>query len=341
MSDGKILNENGENIMPITHETCVITDSGNTVADKIGDIALMNTEGGSLVEAINILYDATIKEQIVGALVEKGVEITTNDSWSTIINAIKAEEGGGGLDIITSSNLPSSGKDGQICVVTNASAQGYVISTNPDVTYDVNKIYLYSGNNTPNYSYTNDEQTYHYEFYKASCNNQMLDSYFWSNNQWNTLTRAVTVLLEDGKSPSEVYAGGLNTSSTITYMTDGSYNDRGYLRVPSSSSYYHATTTVEQIDFSNFSTVEVDARMVSGNAGAKTMVVGKSTSGILALALSNSWSSYCTAYTGTQSIPTTPTTLKFDISSISGTGYLTIFCSKASYQVAIYSVRMY
>ena len=26
MSDGKIIQENGENIMPITHETCVLDD---------------------------------------------------------------------------------------------------------------------------------------------------------------------------------------------------------------------------------------------------------------------------------------------------------------------------
>lgn len=63
MSDGKILNENKENIMPITHETCVLTEDGNTIVDKIGNMALMNVEGESLVDAINILYDAIIKEQ--------------------------------------------------------------------------------------------------------------------------------------------------------------------------------------------------------------------------------------------------------------------------------------
>ena len=44
MSDGKIIQENGENIMPITYETCVLDDEGNPITETIGDVSLLNTE---------------------------------------------------------------------------------------------------------------------------------------------------------------------------------------------------------------------------------------------------------------------------------------------------------
>ena len=65
MSDGKIIQENGENIMPITHETCVLDDEGNPITETIGDVSLLNTESRNLVGAVNEVFGDTIKEQVV------------------------------------------------------------------------------------------------------------------------------------------------------------------------------------------------------------------------------------------------------------------------------------
>ena len=56
MSDGKIIQENGENIMPITYETCVLDDEGNPITETIGDVSLLNTESGNLVGAVNEVF---------------------------------------------------------------------------------------------------------------------------------------------------------------------------------------------------------------------------------------------------------------------------------------------
>ena len=88
MSDGKIIQENGENIIPITHETCVLDDEGNPITETIGDVSLLNTESRNLVGAINEVFGDTIKEQVVNVLVDNDIEATTSDPWSGLIEKI-------------------------------------------------------------------------------------------------------------------------------------------------------------------------------------------------------------------------------------------------------------
>ena len=116
MSDGKIIQENGENIMPITYETCVLDDEGNPITETIGDVSLLNTESGNLVGAINEVFGDTIKEQVVNVLIEKGMEASTNESWVSLLNKLE-EDSSTGLDIISATELPTTGEDGQICVI--------------------------------------------------------------------------------------------------------------------------------------------------------------------------------------------------------------------------------
>ena len=88
MSDGKIIQENGENIMPITYETCVLDDEGNPITETIGDVSLLNTESRNLVGAINEVFGDTIKEQVVNVLVDNGVGASINENWSSLIYKI-------------------------------------------------------------------------------------------------------------------------------------------------------------------------------------------------------------------------------------------------------------
>ena len=61
MSDGKIIRENGENIMPVTHETCVLDDEGNPITEIIGDVSLLRTKSKNLVDAINEVFNDITK----------------------------------------------------------------------------------------------------------------------------------------------------------------------------------------------------------------------------------------------------------------------------------------
>ena len=88
MSDGKIIQENGENIIPITHETCVLDDEGNPITETIGDVSLLSTESRNLVGAINEVFGDIIKEQLVVKLNDNNIDATTNETWSELIEKI-------------------------------------------------------------------------------------------------------------------------------------------------------------------------------------------------------------------------------------------------------------
>ena len=88
MSDGKIIQENGENIMPITYETCVLDDEGNPITETIGDVSLLNTESRNLVGAVNEVFGDIIKEQVVDVMIDNGIETTTDENWKGIIEKI-------------------------------------------------------------------------------------------------------------------------------------------------------------------------------------------------------------------------------------------------------------
>lgn len=338
MSDGKILNENKENIMPITHETCVLTEDGTPVVDKIGDIALMNSEGESLVDAINILYDATIKEQIVGALVANGANLTINDSWSTIINAIQKGGGRGELNITSATSLPASGKEeGQLCVVINNPVENYIVTADRTFT-ESNKIILFNNTGTSNYSVMSKNQQLYFNFYKTSYNNVNVPLYVWTDAHWEQLTYIFIHLLDNGISPTNELGASILTSSTVVYMTDT--DGLGYLRFPSTSSYKHLTTTDTMIDFGKYSKVEITARMISGTSG-KSIAIGKSNSQQAGLATSSSISTYFTQYTAGQNLTSTWTTYTYDISTWSGTAYLGLWCTSASNQAGFRDIKLY
>ena len=88
MSDGKIIQEKGENIMPITYETCVLDDEGNPITETIGDVSLLNTESKDLVGAINEVFGDTIKERVVDILLNNGTEASINESWKNLLEVL-------------------------------------------------------------------------------------------------------------------------------------------------------------------------------------------------------------------------------------------------------------
>lgn len=91
MSNGKIIQENGENIMPITYETCVLDDEGNPITETIGDVSLLNTESKNLVGAVNEVFGDIIKEQVVDMLYKHGIEASVNENWIDLIGKLSTE----------------------------------------------------------------------------------------------------------------------------------------------------------------------------------------------------------------------------------------------------------
>ena len=131
MAEKRILKENGVDIIPITHETAVVTNEGttinqkyatkeevnaqiqeeseainsriNTIDAKVGDLnALQTSNKSSLTSAINELFQRgnSVKQKLVDTLIAKDVEASTNETFQNLLNKFN--------EIEFTSNLPAS-----------------------------------------------------------------------------------------------------------------------------------------------------------------------------------------------------------------------------------------
>ena len=94
MAKKKILTDNGQEILPITHESCVLDNNGVSIGSKIGNINELATDSRTdLVSAINdILYfNNETKECIKEVLINNGIEIGEGESWESIIGKLNEE----------------------------------------------------------------------------------------------------------------------------------------------------------------------------------------------------------------------------------------------------------
>lgn len=165
MAKKKILTDNGQEILPITHESCVLDNNGVSIGSKIGDINELATDSRTdLVSAINDILEfkdsmkqemEDIKQQVIESLINNGVEMNGDESWESIMEKLneKVSSGGGGLDIIFASELPTTVKEGQVVIISNTEGNVYINKTVPgnlingDVFIEVN--HLESGVDIP------------------------------------------------------------------------------------------------------------------------------------------------------------------------------------------------
>ena len=133
MAEKRILKENGVDIIPITHETAVITEEGTTIVEKyatkeevntqiqeesseinarvdaidakVGDLStLETTDKSSVTNAINELFQRgnSVKQKLVDTLIAKDVEASTSETFESLLNKFNEVE--------FTSNLPASGE---------------------------------------------------------------------------------------------------------------------------------------------------------------------------------------------------------------------------------------
>lgn len=133
MAEKRILKENGVDILPITHESAVLTREGTTIDEKyatkeevntqiqeessqvnsrvdaidakVGDLSSLQTSDKSTITgAINELFQRgnSVKQKLVDTLIAKEVEASTNETFESLLNKFNEVE--------FTSNLPASGE---------------------------------------------------------------------------------------------------------------------------------------------------------------------------------------------------------------------------------------
>lgn len=134
MAEKRILKENGVDIIPITHETAVMTEEGTTIVEKyatkeevrtqiqeesseinarvdaidakVGNLSSLQTSNKSTITgAINELFQRgnSVKQKLVDTLIAKEVDASTNETFESLLNKFNGIK-------FNSSNLPASGE---------------------------------------------------------------------------------------------------------------------------------------------------------------------------------------------------------------------------------------
>lgn len=321
MSDGKIIQENGENIMPITYETCVLDDEGNPITETIGDVSLLNTESRNLVGAINEVFGDTIKEQVVNVLIEKGIEASTNERWVSLINKLQSMSFGEGLDVIYATELPTTGKENQLCVITDTIPSGLYIT--PDVTKyyeNDNTVRMFLADNylsaKANINVDSNNIYYEYYFDRAVQNSTGLNVYRYNNGSWNEFLKRIIIAYDFGNSELGVSTGGQQV-----------INGNNIIQLYQSTNYRYVSLCFQEIvDFSKFSTCEIT--FTGGDSTNKhniyVMNSNVSTSGVASALSGFNYAEITnpTSVSLTSISETNPLTVTIDISSFNGSGYL-------------------
>ena len=166
----------------------------------------------------------------------------------------------GGLDIISATELPATGKKDQICVITDNPVNAFITTTNFDDTNSVSNDYitLYLGNTASSdategtlIELNQGNLVSRYYFVKACQGENRLDSYYWLNNQWNRLTQSGIYFVENGVERNHNYFGGIPSGNAATF------NSNGLTLLYSYGSPFKQVTTKNTINFSLYDKLDI------------------------------------------------------------------------------------
>ena len=345
MAKKKILTDNGQEILPITHESCVLDNNGVSIGSKIGNINELATDSRTdLVSAINdILYfNNETKEQLKDVLIANGVEISEGESWESIIGKLNEKvSSGGGLDIISATELPATGRENQICVITDNPVDSFLLTSKfDDKSESEDIITIYISNDTSSdliegtlVPITGGNVTINYYFCKVCQGENRLASYLYQNNSWVQLTLPSVYFLEKGYYLNSDYYGGFNLGKSP--LTEGQYISL----FGGDNTYYYGITTKNKINLSAYSKVEVT---IFGNTGttSKSLYVGAKTSNT-AYVQSSLLEGYQYYIVGDKKINESTQIISFDISSWTGEYYFTIFAEAKTGYAYITDIALY
>ena len=265
-----ILQEEGVSVAPEDEMTNLIakTDNefdrkNNTISGLEGDIANKNN-------TISRLEGDTKnnRDSLASILQDEDVNVTTGDNLASLITKVDEEfdrkNANSGLDIISATELPATGKENQICVVTDNPVDNFIITGNSAESNN-DKIVIYNSTGNSNYNTIKNNITYSYNISRVRYQSNNLFSYYWGNNQWNQLTVGNLILFENGEFLNTGITGGFGiaTGTTISgsnFVFSGA-RDANLL-----------STTTKKINFSKFKKLKVTL-YTTGSTSA-TFLVG-------------------------------------------------------------------
>jgi hypothetical protein len=340
-----------------------IINSINAGVDKYR--LFVNVSGGSFADthwyAIGVgEEDTTLRDSLASILEEEGVEVSEEDDMASLISKVNSEldrkneeiaakeeelANSGGLDIISATELPATGKENQICVITDTPFDSVIISTKNDEIYnESNKIILYSVD--PRYSIkstafnaTINNFTYDFHISKIKQGNVNKESYYYRNNIWNELSYTSLPIVKDG-----AYTNYLGTFTHATNVAGISSDGSGfwlYQGGSSMGSYGLCTSNNTKINFSDYTQIKINLKMNTAN---KSRTIQFGACSVANVYYNGSNDNTCRTTVGSVkyvSITIKPTDTEYheyilDISNITGEYYIYAHIPQASDTTKIY-----
>ena len=148
------------------------------------------TEGNTKWYAIGVgEEDTTLRDSLASILGDKGVEVNPEDDMATLIGKVDSISSGG-LDIISATELPATGKQNQICVITDNLTDNISVGMNINTTNDgsINVLLKESGTNIVT---TNGNMTVTLPIASMTQNGNSLNSFIYRNGVWEEFIKGV------------------------------------------------------------------------------------------------------------------------------------------------------
>ena len=298
---------------------------------------------------IGLGEDTTLRDSLAGILGDKGVEVSPEDDMATLIGKVDSIKGGS-LDIISATELPATGKENQICVITDNPVDNFLLTSKyTDKSTSSSPITIYLGNSddvlaSTRLTVNNGNLATNYYFNKICQGESRLASYYYNNNQWNTLTVANIPLFENGTFLNTTVVGDtpIRTSTSTAYITN---DDVGNSTIFIGNNDYNLRgfSFANKINFSSFKKITIVAKMkyVAGTIYVGAMKQHYTSIIDLGTNVLEANSSYAVYSVSDRISSDSYTTFTFNISSWSGAYYLGIVANGGSSHLYIKDIILY
>ena len=272
--------------------------------------------------------DTTLRDSLADILENKGVDVTEEDDMASLIT--KVDSISGGLDIISATELPTTGRENQICVITNNPVDNFMITGNSAESNN-DKIVIYNSTGTSNYNTIKNNITYSYNISRVRYQSNELSSYYWGDNQWNRLTVGGSIVLfERGEFLNTDITGGFGTA-TGTTISGSNFVFSGARDATLLS------TTTKKINFSKFKTLKVTLYTTGSSASFLVGSFMETYAGKYGASFSITGKTFDEE--SISSVPYSATEISINVSGWT-TGYLGFFRSAQSLAPTVYITKI-
>ena len=208
--------------------------------------------------------DTTLRDSLASILTEEGVDVTEEDDMASLIGKVDEEfdnkNAKSGLDIISATELPATGKENQICVITDNPVDNFLLTSNlNDVDVeDTNTIYIPNiPDDQSKLVVVGEEIKTNYYFNSIVQGEDRLESFIYKNGSWEQLTINLMYFIEAGLQRHPEFFVMPSSSGGWSFTTKAP----GGLMAHTGSSNYPSKLLIlsNDIDFSRFTKMRVSA----------------------------------------------------------------------------------